>query len=266
LVDHQDRAVIRTVDPLGRPVVIKADRDVARLHREAKALAAAAQAGVPAPIVHEWVHASPAILVLEYVKGQPLGSTSPPKHWQEVGLRLRRLHDHASPEGLPVFGGGDTWWGALRCLADWSSQWCRQRQVVNPYALDRLEALMSRAFARDDEPIGCLLHGDCGPYHWLLRDDSVAAVIDFGDTGRGDPCWDLAVLTLWDRERLPVVLDGYGIDRATRDHLETVLLPYTVVRHLLAIRWLVEHAFDPTSTVAKLHRLASLLQSAAPPR
>jgi aminoglycoside phosphotransferase (APT) family kinase protein len=264
LVEHQDRTVMRTVDPLGRPAVIKADRDAGRLWREAKALAAAAAAGVPVPIVRERMDASPAILVLEYVDGRPLGSTSRPDQWRAVGRQLRRLHDRASPDDLPVFGGGESWWDSLRSLADWSHQWCRERQIVEPAALDRLAASMRAAFARDD-PLGCLVHGDCGPYHWLLRDGTVAAVVDFGDAGRGDPCWDVAVLTLWDRHRLPAVLDGYGADEDTRDRLTAMLVPYTVVRHLLAVPWLVEHAVDPTPTVTELHRIAACLESATPP-
>jgi Ser/Thr protein kinase RdoA (MazF antagonist) len=261
LVDHRDRAVLRTVDPLGRPVVVKADVDPGRLRREATALAAAARAGVPVPTVRDHLDASPAILVLDHVAGRPLTSTSRPRQWREVGRQLRRLHDHASPDGVPVFGAGSSWWGSLRWLADESYRWCREHRVVDPRALDRLAACMRVGFARDDALVECLLHGDCGPYHWLLRRDTVAAVVDFGDTGRGDPGWDLAVLTLWDRQRLSVVLDGYGIDRPMRDQLNDLLTPYTVVRHLLAIGWLVEHGFDPTPTVTELHRIAASLPS-----
>jgi len=256
LVDHQDRAVIRTVDPLARPVVVKADRDSSRLRREAQALTKAALAGVPVPAVLEQIDAAPALLVLEYVQGRSLRSTGRPEHWRQVGRQLRVLHDYGAAEEFPVFGGGTTWWGSMRWLAEHSHQWCRERRLLDPDTLDRLAALMREAFDRDDQPVGCLLHGDCGPDHWLLREDAVVAVVDFGDTGRGDPCWDLAVLTLMDRGRLPVVVDGYGMDRAMRDHLDAVLMPYTVVRHLLAVEWLVEHSFDPAPTIAELHRHA----------
>jgi aminoglycoside phosphotransferase (APT) family kinase protein len=255
LVDHQDRAVIRCDDPAGRTVVVKADRDVAQSHREETALAAAAAAGVPVPTVHARLVGPPAILVLGHVEGEPLGSTSPAEHWRAVGRQLRRLHEHAAPDGLPMFGGGATWWAELRRLADWVTDWCRERRTLEPDVLVRLHASMATAFARDDEPADRLLHGDCGPYHWLLRDDAVAAVVDFGDSGRGDPAWDLAVLVLWDAGRLPAVLDGYGSGAAMRTRLDALLLPYTVIRHLLAIPWLVEHDFDPTPTVTELRRI-----------
>jgi aminoglycoside phosphotransferase (APT) family kinase protein len=258
LVDHQERAVIRSVDPAGRPVVVKADRDVARSQREARALFAVAAADVPVPIVHERLDGPPAILVLDHVEGRPLGSTSPDEHWRAVGRQLRRLHDEAAPDGLPMFGGGDldaAWWPQLRRLADWAADWCRRRRMLDPDVLAYLDALMTTAFARDDEPVGHLVHGDCGPYHWLLRDGAVAAVIDFGDCGRGDPALDLAALVLWDPDRLPAVLDGYGAGAAMQSHLAAVLLPYTVIRHLLAIPWLVDHGIDPAPTVAELHRI-----------
>jgi aminoglycoside phosphotransferase (APT) family kinase protein len=255
LVDHQDRAVLRGADPAGRPVVIKADRDVAQADREARALAAAAAAGVPVPTVHERLDGPPAVLVLEHVEGRPLGSASPDEHWRAVGRHLRRLHDRARPDGLPRFSGGDAWWPEMRRLADWATDWCRQRRMLEPDVLARLHALLATAFARDDEPADHLLHGDCGPYHWLLREDAVVAVVDFGDTGRGDPAWDLSVLVLWDGDRLGAVLDGYGTDASMGPRLDALLLPYHVIRHLLAIHWLVEHDVDPTPTVAELRRI-----------
>jgi aminoglycoside phosphotransferase (APT) family kinase protein len=266
LVDHQDRAVIRSLDPAGRPIVIKVDRDAARSRLEARALVAAAAAGVPVPTVHGRLDGPPSILVLEHVDGRPLGSTGPDEHWRTVGRHLRGLHDRAEPDGLPPFGGDPMlgahagWWSRLRRLADWATGWCRERRALEPDVLTRLHALMSSAFARDDEPADRLLHGDCGPYHWLLREDAatevdVAAVVDFGDSGRGDPAWDLAVLVLWDSDRLPAVLDAYGPDEAMRSHLEALLRPYTVLRHLLAIPWLVDHDEDPTPTVTELLRI-----------
>jgi aminoglycoside phosphotransferase (APT) family kinase protein len=255
LVDHQDRVVIRGLDPAGHPVVIKADRDGARSHREARALAVAAAAAVPVPTVHERLDGPPAILVLDHVEGRPLASTSPDEHWRAVGRHLRGLHDRAAPEGLPMFSGGTAWWPEMRRLADWAADWCREQRILEPEVLARLHASTRLAFARDDEPADRLLHGDCGPYHWLLREDTVVAVVDFGDSGRGDPAWDLAVLVLWDADRLPAVLGGYGVDEALRTHLDALLRPYTVIRHLLAIPWLVEHDEDPTPTVTELRRI-----------
>jgi aminoglycoside phosphotransferase (APT) family kinase protein len=255
LVDHRDRAVIRSTDPVGRRVMVKADRDAARSDREMRALAAAASAGVPVPAVLERLDGPPAILVLEHVEGRPLGSASPDRHWRTVGRHLRRLHDRAVPDALPMFGEGSTaWWPEMRRLADWATNWCRESRMLEADVLRRLHASMRSAFAHN-EPADRLLHGDCGPYHWLLRDETVAAVVDFGDSGRGDPAWDLAVLVLWDAGRLPAVLDGYEADGAMRAHLSDLLRPYTIVRHLLAIPWLVEHDEDPTPTVTELQRI-----------
>ena len=254
-VEHQDRAVMRCLDPVGRPVVVKADRDGGRLRREVQALSAARAAGVPVPAVHEWIDGPPAMVVLDHVEGRPLASTSPDGHWRAVARELRRLHDDAPADGWPWFGGGEGWWSQLRWLADWAGQWCRERGMLAPAVLDRIRRRVDAGLARDDELDGRLVHGDCGPYHWLLRDDTVVAVVDFGDTGRGDPVWDLAVLTLWDRDRLPAVLDGYGADGALRARVEALLRPYVLVRHLLAIPWMVEHDTDPTPTIDELDRL-----------
>ena len=59
---------------------------------------------------------------------------------------------------------------------------------------------------------------------------------------QGDALYDLASLTLGHPEHLGDVVAGYGKD-VDLDVIEA----WWSVRSLLAIRWLVEHGFDPAA-------------------
>ncbi len=83
-------------------------------------------------------------------------------------------------------------------------------------------------------------HGDLQIAHVFVEDDQVTGIIDWSEAGRGDALYDLATFTLGHEEHLGDVLAGYGgaVD------LE-VIGAWWAVRSLLAVRWLVEHGFDP---------------------
>lgn len=72
-------------------------------------------------------------------------------------------------------------------------------------------------------------------------------MIDWTEAGQGDALFDLATLTLGHREHLDNVVAGYG----TGVDLD-VIRAWWSLRSLRAIRWLVEHGFDPAPEVAVL--------------
>ncbi len=83
-------------------------------------------------------------------------------------------------------------------------------------------------------------HGDLQIAHVFLVDDEVTGIIDWSEAGRGDALYDLATFTLGHEEHLADVIAGYG----TAIDLD-VLHGWWSLRSLLAVRWLVEHGFDP---------------------
>lgn len=260
-VRHRERLVVEAF--LGaRHVMIKAvvpDEAMpgGDLAKEIRANDAAHAAGVPVPSRLLWREGPPAVCVAEFVPGDELGGGSPDSWWQATGAALHRLHRDAAVDGFPYFGGRDSWWGWLNEWTEYEHERALADGLVAATSVERLTALLRREFADRPEPAPALLHGDCGPYHWLLRAGEVVAALDFGDAGLGDPAFDLATLTLWDRHRLPVVLDGYGADPAFAAHAAELQLPYHIIRHLAAADWLVDHGFDPTPTVRELERLAN---------
>ncbi|MGH3731633.1 MAG: phosphotransferase enzyme family protein [Micromonosporaceae bacterium] len=266
-VAHHERVVFQTVDPDGTRVVVKADVADDRLAREAAVLGAAGDAiAVPEVRVH-----LPGVMVMSWIGGTPLASDSPDADWTAVGRALRRLHDGVPTEGFPRFAGAESWSGFFRGWLPAERARCASRGLWPDDVLDTLfqtAAAASGAGIGDDgahdggEPPIRLLHGDSSTIHWRIGPDGTAAAIDFGDHCVGDPLWDLVVLTHWDDARLPAVLEGYAAGPATRRRLDRLYEPYRVVRHLLAIEWLLDHGYDPAPTVDELARLA--VSSATP--
>jgi hypothetical protein len=72
-------------------------------------------------------------------------------------------------------------------------------------------------------------------------------VVDWSEAGQGDALYDLATLTLGHEEHLGDVVAGYG----THVDLD-VIRAWWSLRSLRAVRWLVEHRFDPSPEVAVL--------------
>ena len=97
-------------------------------------------------------------------------------------------------------------------------------------------------------------HGDLQLAHVFCEDDEITGVIDWTEASRGDALFDLAVLTFGHEERLDDVLAGYGADA---DVDLDVLRGWWSLRGLVAIRWLVEHGFDPSSPGCEVDVLRS---------
>ena len=76
-------------------------------------------------------------------------------------------------------------------------------------------------------------------------------VLDWSEAGQGDAMYDLAIVTLGHPEHLGDVIAGYGsVDL-------DVLRAYWSLRSLTAIRWLIEHGFDPFSPGCEIDVLRS---------
>jgi aminoglycoside phosphotransferase len=249
LVEHDERCVIEVELPDGRAAVAKCVVDPGRADVEALALNAAAGAGVPVPRVIARDRGSPTLLVLERVGGRWLAPNRPARAWAATGAAVRRLHGVAVP-GLPAFAARDGWAAGLRELADhWGPRAGAaglDRRVVDAGrdAADRLVR------SGRTEPRIVTLHGDCVPIHVRLdRDDRVVGLLDLGDACRGDPAWDLAILTMRSPELLPAVLDGYGADPDLGAWTARAWPVYRALRLVAEVGWLADHGFDPAEGI-----------------
>jgi hypothetical protein len=100
------------------------------------------------------------------------------------------------------------------------------------------------------------IHGDLQVAHVFIENDDVTGVIDWSEAAQGDALYDLAILTLGHQGHLQDVLDGYG-----RDVNIDVIRGWWSVKSLAAVRWLVEHGFDPSAPGCEVDVLKAQLQT-----
>jgi aminoglycoside phosphotransferase (APT) family kinase protein len=225
VVAHHERATLRVGE-----VFLKVDADQVRTDVEVEAMALAP---VPTPAV---VWRRPPVLALAALPGRALGrlgepSEASPAAWAAAGAAVRALHEAPLPP-----------WPSRReadrtATLDQECAWLLDHDVV-PADLVTRNREVAEAALRPSRPV--FAHGDLQVAHVFVDGDRVTGVLDWSEAGPGDAAYDLASLTLGHPEHLDDVLAGYdaGVDRE-------VVRGWWSLRSLTAIRWLVEHGFDP---------------------
>ncbi|WP_432521014.1 phosphotransferase family protein [Kineococcus sp. SYSU DK006] len=225
IVAHGERATLRVGG-----VFLKVDADRARSDVEVTAMALA-----PIPTPQVLWHQAP-VLALAAVPGTALGrlgqpSSAPPEAWAAAGAAVRRLHE--AP--LPPWPGPEP--AEVEAGLDRQCHWLRSSGVLPADLVERNRQVAGAAL-REWTPV--FTHGDLQAGHVFVRGEEVTGVIDWSEAARGDALFDLAVLTLGHEEHLGDVVAGYG-----RPVDVDVVRGWWSLRSLSAIRWLVEHGFDP---------------------
>ncbi|WP_097970932.1 phosphotransferase family protein [Streptomyces sp. gb14] len=230
VVAHSERATLRVGD-----VFLKVDADQARIDAEVEAMTLAP---VPTP---EVLWRKPPVLAIAAVPGTTLGrlggpSTGSPAAWAAAGAAIRELHDAPLPPGAGRAGRGA---GEFATELDAECALLVANRLL-PAELVTRNREVAEAALRPWTPV--FTHGDLQIAHVFLEGDQVTGIIDWSEAGRGDALYDLATFTLGHEEHLDDVLAGYGADA---DVDLGVIHAWWAVRSLLAVRWLIEHGFDP---------------------
>jgi aminoglycoside phosphotransferase (APT) family kinase protein len=225
VVAHDERATLRVGD-----IFLKVDADQTRIDVEVEAMAAAP---IPTP---EVLWRKPPVIALAALPGTALGrlgepSTASSAAWAAAGAAARTLHD--AP--LPPWSSRSVDEIALRLDDECESL---VANGVLPADLVVRNRDVAEAALRPWTPK--FTHGDFQVTHVFVDGDEVTGVIDWSEAGRGDALYDLASLTLGHEEHLGDVVAGYGTDVDL-----DVIRAWWSLRSLLAVRWLVEHGFDP---------------------
>lgn len=222
---HHERATLRAGD-----VFLKIDTDQRRTDIEVEAMA---RAPIPTPAV---LWRKPPVLALAALPGRALGrlgepSSASPAAWTAAGAAVRMLHDAQPPP-----------WRSVRpeeraSVLDTECMWLVENEVL-PADLVSHNRRIAEAALRPRPPV--FVHGDLQVSHVFIDGDEVTGIVDWSEAGQGDALHDLASLTLGHREHLDDVLAGYG------SYVDVdVIRAWWSLRSLTAIRWLVEHGFDP---------------------
>ncbi|MCO1594146.1 phosphotransferase [Micromonospora sp. RHAY321] len=237
VVAHQERATVRVGD-----VFLKIDADQTRTDVEVEAMA---MAPIPTP---EILWRKPPVLALAALPGTALGRLGEPSAassaaWAAAGAAARMLHD--AP--LPPWPGRRL--DELASRLDGECEWLVGNGVL-PADLVTINHRVAEAALRPWTPV--FMHGDLQIAHVFVDDDEVTGVVDWSEAGQGDALYDLASLTLGHEKHLGDVVAGYGTDVDL-----DVIRAWWSLRSLLAIRWLVEHGFDPAAPGCEVDVLKS---------
>jgi Phosphotransferase enzyme family len=239
VVAHHERATLRVGD-----VFLKIDADQTRIDVEVEAMT---MAPIPTPKV---LWRKPRVLALAALPETALGrlgepSTASPAAWAAAGAAARVLHD--AP--LPPWPGRSL--DEKASHLDSECAWLIRNGVL-PADLVRRNRLVAEAALRPWTPV--FMHGDVQVAHVFVDGDRITGVVDWSEAGQGDALYDLASLTLGHQEHLSDVSAGYGIDVDL-----DVIRGWWSLRSLTAVRWLVEHGFDPSSPGCEVDVLRSQL-------
>jgi aminoglycoside phosphotransferase (APT) family kinase protein len=240
LVAHNERATLRIGD-----MFLKIDADQARTDVEVEAMT---MAPVPTPHI---LWRQPPVLALAALPGTALGrlgepSTASSAAWGAAGAALRELHDAPLPRWRP----GETLDEKASSL-DSECAWLLANNVL-PTDLVVRNRQVAEAALGAWEPV--FMHGDLQVAHVFIDGDEITGFLDWSDAGQGDAMFDLAILTLGHPEHLGDVVAGYD-----REVDQDVIRAWWSLRCLTAIRWLVEHGFDPALPGCEIDVLRSAL-------
>jgi aminoglycoside phosphotransferase len=232
VVAHHECATLRVDD-----VFLKIDSDQTRTDVEVEAMG---MAPIPTP---EVLWRKPPVLALAALPGTALGrlgepSTASSAAWAAAGAAARMLHD--AP--LPPWPGWSL--DAIASHLDRECEWLVTTGVLPTDVVTR-NRRVAEAALRPWTPV--FTHGDLQVTHVFVDVDEITGVVDWSEAGQGDALYDLATLTLGHEEHLGDVVAGYG----THVDLD-VIRAWWSLRSLRAVRWLVEHGFDPSPEVAVL--------------
>ncbi|WP_049649904.1 phosphotransferase family protein [Kitasatospora sp. MY 5-36] len=230
VVAHSERATLRVGD-----VFLKVDADQTRIDVEVEAMSLAP---VPTP---EVLWRKPPVLALAAVPGTTLGrlggpATGSPAAWAAAGAAIRKLHDAPLPPRPGRAG------RSVAVLAAELDEECGVLVTngILPVDLVTRNRRVAEAAFRPWTP--AFTHGDLQIAHVFVDGDEVTGIIDWSEAGQGDALYDLATFTLGHEEHLDDVIAGYGTDV---DVDLDVIHAWWSLRSLLAVRWLIEHGFDP---------------------
>jgi aminoglycoside phosphotransferase len=239
VVAYDDCATLRVGE-----VFLKIDADQTRTDVEVEAMR---MAPIPTP---EVLWRKPPVLALAALPGTPLGrvgepSTASAAAWAAAGAAVRMLHDAPMPPwphpSLDEFASN----------LDSECTWLLANDVL-PADLVTRNRQVAEAALRPWTPV--FTHGDLQIGHVFVDGDEITGVVDWSGAGQGDAMYDLATMTLGHQEHLNDVVTGYGayVDL-------DVIRAWWSLRSLTAIRWLVEHGFDPSSPGCEVDVLRSQL-------
>jgi aminoglycoside phosphotransferase (APT) family kinase protein len=201
--------LVAKVETRTTTVVIKAplyDLEVAANER-------LAAAGLPVPRI---LAGGNGYLMMEWIEGEGLSSTSPNSAQLEAGRLLRQVHELG---GGPPYKGNESFTDWMRGWLNHAMQWWEPGPTRLRETWSWFEDLTPLIDTRGHD----LMLMDGRPDHFLVRDGKIVGLIDVSEICPGDGAMDLAVMGVSDPVLLPGVLAGYGPPAPDRELIDFYL-------------------------------------------
>lgn len=254
--------------PLGLRIYGPNFQDAAQIQAELAWLQAAADLGlqVPAPVadpqgerLHRvpWVPGGPTrfAVMLKWLPGRCLTRSLQPRHAEQIGRTLARLHTVA--EGLQERGRLTTRAFTYRAdplpWADGSRPPSPRLPPATTHIVRRAAATLAGQLEAISSTPPAFIHGDVHLWN-LLFAGGQAGVIDFSGCGRGHVAQELAAPLQYLKHPLPSLLDrradylrlkdallhGYAAERRLPDRVEQQIDTFIGLRCLGTLEWVLD--------------------------
>jgi aminoglycoside phosphotransferase (APT) family kinase protein len=214
-----DQEVTIVTSDKGTFVVKKPRRDSDKNKKEEIATTLCAEKGIPAPKV---LYTDEKILIETYIEGSNLQTHAADKEtttkiYKEIGQLLKKMHT------ITCQGFGSITEANLICphptqkdaIDDWIHYEIDKLGKTNLYSKE--EMLQITTFYEEnrhclDESRSVLLHWDITDDNIIIKDNTVAAFIDFGDITAGSPMQDFAFPYIYHfgTYKFDAIMEGYG--------------------------------------------------------
>lgn len=251
LTQRSDHLVARVETDQGT-VVLKASTTSRALERDATNAALLSAAGLPTPEVIARGESPISYILLRWIEGEALSSSSPIQAQMEAGALLRQIHDLG---GRPPYGGNPTWDRWMKGWLNVALPWWEEHGGADPKSVEAAWA----AFEELRPLLATRGHHfmlfDGRPAHFIVREGRIVGLIDVHDAAAGDGGMDLGVMGVLDEGLLGNVRKGYREDSDERAALDQLIPFYVFLRRVAAAEW--HGRFGPREVAERALSLAN---------
>lgn len=239
------RVSVRATSPHRQGVAVKVYRDPERLLQERVHSRLARDLGLPIPQELLFEVGPPAVLVTEWIDGEPVDRH--PAAARGLGQLLARYY--VSREPPP--GAEADWAEHVTVRRDSELRRLNDMALLGETERDHVAQNLDELVAAVGHRPQTLIHGDLQPEHVLVEPLAlrIVAIVDWADSGFADPLFEAARLSLLNPELEDPFLAGVGI--ATDSDL---MRGYRILWSVISATWLAERGLrsDAARTVGDL--------------
>lgn len=217
----------------GRAVAVKVYREPERIEAEVRYRKLAGECEIPLAPELSFTPGPPAVLVTAWVDGESID-----RHPGAAGELGRLLAPYYRAQ-VPPPGAAAGWVAEIRRRAALELRRAAEMGILaardRAQTAERLAALVEAA----DQRPQMLIQGDLQPEHVLVdAGGRICAILDWADSGFADPIFEVARVSLHQRELAGPMLEGLGIEAD-----DSLLDGYRTLWELMSATWLAEYGF-----------------------